>query len=65
MKIKVRDVRPIVIRGRETGDEIVRTWSVQQAREIIKQFEKEDKENKVYEPNFYEIYNTRTNEIAY
>lgn len=64
MKIKVRDVRPIIIREKETKEEITRTWSAQQAKDIIKEFEKEDKKDGTYVKDSYEVYNTRTDKIV-
>lgn len=61
---KVKDNRPIVIRARESGDEITRCWGINTAKEIIEEFENEDKKDGIYEENFYEIYNDRTKEVV-
>ena len=62
--MKVKDNRPIVIRDREAGNEITRCWGINQAREIIEEFEKQDKLEGIYTPNFYEIFNDRTKQIV-
>lgn len=63
MKIKVKDVRPIIIRDTKTKEEICRSCAINLAQEIVKHFEQEDMMNRCYVENSYEIYNTRTNEI--
>lgn len=62
--MNVKDNRPIVIRDREAGNEITRCWGINQAREIIEEFEEADKKEGIYEENFYEIYNDRTKQIV-
>lgn len=61
--IKVRDGRPIKIRSTDDHTEIAGCWSINIAKDIIKDFEKEDREKGWYTPNFYEIYNERTKEV--
>ena len=59
----VKDVRPIIIRDRETKIEIVRSRAVNLAKEIIEELEKQDKIDGIYVENLYEIYNERTGEV--
>lgn len=65
MKIKVRDVRRFIIRDRETGTEITRNHTIQGAKEIIEDFEMQDKLEGVFEENFYEIYDSVKEEIVH
>lgn len=55
----------IVIRNREAGIIIERFETVEEARETLAKFEEEDEENEIYEPDFYEIYDTEKEEIVY
>lgn len=52
-----------VIRDREAGNAIEWAETIEEAKEIVKQYEKIDKKDGNYTPNFYEIYNKKTNEI--
>ena len=63
MKIKVKDVRPIVIRSRKTKEEITRSRAINLAKEMVEKFEQQDKDEGIYTPNFYEIYNEKTKEV--
>lgn len=65
MKIKVKDNRPIIIRDANTKEEICRSSAINLAQHIIEKFEHEDKMNKCFKENSYEIFNARTNEIIY
>ena len=46
-----------VIRDSQAGYVIDRFWSKEEAEQKIQEWEKEDKENGCYEPDFYEVYN--------
>lgn len=61
--IKLKDVRRFIIRDSETGNEIVRANTLQEALDILEQFENEDKDNAIYVEGFYEIYDTENEEI--
>ena len=52
-----------IIRDREAGNAIEWAETIEEAKEIVKQYEKIDKKDGNYTPNFYEIYNKKTNEI--
>lgn len=63
MKFEVKDVRPIVIRSKETKTEITRSRAINLAKEMVEQFERQDKDEGIYKPNYYEIYNEKTKEV--
>lgn len=44
-----------VIRDREAGNVIDEYNTLQEAEQVLAQFEEEDKKNGVYTPDFYEI----------
>lgn len=69
---KVKDVRRYIIREEKSKVEITRARTIERAEEIIKQFMEEDKKDRNYrqkvlgeniEEIFYEIVDSRTNEI--
>lgn len=43
------------VRDREAENVIELVFSKEEAEEVLQKFEEEDKDNDVYEPNFYEI----------
>lgn len=51
------------IRASETGDEIVDAESIDEAIDIIKTFENDDKNDGIYVEGFYEIYDRENGEI--
>ena len=55
----------LVIRCRETGTKFEEFETLEEAKEKLFDYEREDKENKNYEPDFYEIYDTEKEEIVY
>lgn len=63
MKFKVKDVRPIVIRSKETKTEITRSKAINLAKDMVEKFEQQDKDEGLYTPNFYEIYNEKTKKV--
>lgn len=63
MKFKVKDVRPIVIRVRKTKTELTRSRAINLAKEMVEKFEQQDKDEGLYSPNYYEIYNENTKEV--
>lgn len=52
------------IRASETGDEIIDAESIDEAIEIIKTFENDDKNDGIYVERFYEIYDRESGEIV-
>jgi hypothetical protein len=52
-----------IIRSRESGDEIERFQSLEEAEKTIAEYELEDKENNCFTPDFYEIYSLYRKEI--
>ena len=51
------------VRDRISGTFIDEFETKQEARGAIREYEKEDKENEVFEEDFYEIYDPENNEI--
>ena len=51
------------VRDRISGTFIDEFETKQEARDAIREYEKEDKENEVFEEDFYEIYDPENNEI--
>lgn len=51
------------VRDRISGTFIDEFETKQEARDVIREYEKEDKENEVFEEDFYEIYDPENNEI--
>ena len=51
------------IRASETGDEIVDAESIDEAIDIIKTFENDDKNDGIYVEGFYEVYDRENGEI--
>lgn len=55
-----------IIRDRETGrGEIEAFATIEEAKKKIEEYEEQDKADGIYEENFYEIYDTETEEIIY
>lgn len=52
-----------IIRDREAGNVIEECATIEEARETICRYEADDRKNGIYEANFYEIYNSETEEI--
>lgn len=52
-------------RCRETGTFIDEFGTIEQAKQEIERYEKEDVENGWYEPDFYEIYDNLKEEIVF
>ena len=52
-----------LIRQSETGLEIESASTIEEARKIISDYEREDEANGEYEPNYYEIYDTEKEEV--
>ena len=61
--IKVKDARRFVIRDRQAGNEITRARTIDRAKEIIEEFEEQDKKENIFEKDFYEIYDSLKDEI--
>lgn len=51
-----------LIRVRESGDVLEKEATIEDARYTLSRFEAADREDGVYSPNFYEIYDTETEE---
>lgn len=47
----------IYVADREAGNFIVEVESIKQGLQIIKEYEEQDKKDKFYTPNFYDIVN--------
>lgn len=54
-----------VIRNRESGTIIEEFETLEEAKEEVAYYEELDKEHEIYEPDFYEIYDTEKEEIVY
>ncbi|MFM1525255.1 MULTISPECIES: hypothetical protein [Helcococcus] len=52
-----------ITRDRECGNIIDGFNTLEEAKEAINQYEKEDKKDGIFESDFYEIYNSETEEI--
>lgn len=52
-----------IIRDREAGNKIDCFKTLEEAKKTLEEYEKQDKIDGIYEPNFYEIYNTEKEEI--
>lgn len=50
-------------RDREAGNKIECFETLEEAQKALTAYEEEDKKDGTYEENFYEIYNTETEEI--
>ena len=62
--VDIEDIKqPYQIRSRESGDVIDRFATLDIAKRFLEDYEKEDKANGEFEPNFYEIYNQDTHEV--
>lgn len=53
------------IRDREAGNYIETVATIREAIKVIRQYEAEDKAEGTYTENFYEIYDTETEEVIY
>lgn len=52
------------VRDREAGNIIEECANLKQAKELVKQYESDDKKDGIFTPDFYEIIN-ENNEIIY
>lgn len=52
-----------IIRDREAGNEIEWCSSIEEAKNIIAKWEEEDIREGIFTPDFYEIYDSKTEEI--
>lgn len=52
-----------IIRDREAGNKIDCFETLEEAKRTLEEYEKQDKIDGIYEPNFYEIYNVEKEEI--
>ena len=52
-----------IIRDREAGNAIEWAETIEEAKKIIKEYEKQDKLDNIYEIDFYEIYDSENDEI--
>lgn len=54
-----------IIRDREAGNEIEWCSSIEEAKNIIAKWEEEDIREGIFKPDFYEIYDSKTEEIIW
>ena len=54
-----------VIRDSEAGNEIEGRNTLKEAEEILKEYERIDKEENIYTEGFYEIYDRKNDEIIH
>ena len=52
-------------RDRQAGNVIDDFDTLEEARAAIERYEAEDERNGVYEPDFYEVYDTEREEVVY
>ena len=52
-----------IIRDSEAGNKIDCFATLEEAKRTLEEYEKQDKIDGIYEPNFYEIYNVEKEEI--
>lgn len=64
IKKDVLETDRYVTRDREAGNEIEHFNTLLEARNAIEEYERKDKEDEIYEENFYEIYDTVEEEIV-
>lgn len=62
--IKVKDARRFEIRARKEGYSITCARTIDRAKEIVAEFEEQDKKENDFEKDFYEIYDKLKNEIV-
>ena len=48
-------MKKLFVANRETGDFIEEIASIEEGKQIIAQYEENDKKDDIYEPNFYDI----------
>lgn len=56
-------MKKFIIRDRETGTCIEEVETLDDAKKLLKKYEEEDKQDGIYEENFYEIYDAELEEI--
>lgn len=59
------NTKRFIVRDRQTGVWIESFNSLLEAKKCIEQFETEDKVNEIYEPDFYEVYDSELGQIVY
>ena len=63
MKGRVSKMKRYIIRDREAGNIIEECDTLEEAVDIIDQYELEDDEEGIYTPNFYEVYDSEKEEV--
>lgn len=58
------NLKPFQTRDRETGSVIDEFFTQEEAEDAIVGYEEDDEDEGCYTPNFYEIYNTETQEVV-
>lgn len=58
-----QEEKEIWVCAKETGDKIEKVDTIEQGKKIIKAYEKSDKKDGIFEPDFYSICDIDGNEI--